>query len=100
MNTISELTQTIYDMRVGKYVVDLNLLFRLSSNADADTQKYIYEINQRQLEVCRWTLDEDDCDGEQWNSSCGETWCFLAGTPKENNMNFCPVCGKLLKETT
>lgn len=26
-------------------------------------------------------------------SVCGETWDLEAGTPKENNMNFCPNCG-------
>ena len=26
-------------------------------------------------------------------SVCGETWNLEAGTPKENNMNFCPNCG-------
>ena len=26
-------------------------------------------------------------------SICGETWNLEAGTPKENNMNYCPNCG-------
>lgn len=26
-------------------------------------------------------------------SVCGETWNLEAGTPKENNMNYCPNCG-------
>lgn len=26
-------------------------------------------------------------------SICGEAWTLLAGTPKENNMNYCPRCG-------
>ena len=26
-------------------------------------------------------------------SVCGEPWTLNAGTPQENNMNFCPNCG-------
>lgn len=26
-------------------------------------------------------------------SACGEPWTLIAGTPAENNMNFCPNCG-------
>lgn len=26
-------------------------------------------------------------------SECGEEWVLDAGTPAENNMNYCPVCG-------
>lgn len=32
-----------------------------------------------------------------WNvyecDQCGEPWQLEAGTPKDNNMNFCPNCG-------
>ena len=32
-----------------------------------------------------------------WNvyecDQCGEPWQLEAGTPKDNNMNFCPRCG-------
>lgn len=26
-------------------------------------------------------------------SVCGETWDLIEGTPKDNNMNYCPNCG-------
>lgn len=29
-------------------------------------------------------------------SNCGETWNLEAGTPAENNMNYCPNCGARL----
>lgn len=34
-------------------------------------------------------------DGDEYYecSNCGEPWVLTAGTPKENNMNFCPNCG-------
>lgn len=34
-------------------------------------------------------------------SVCGEPWTLNAGTPQENNMNFCPNCGaRMDKEAT
>ena len=34
-------------------------------------------------------------DGDEYYkcSNCGELWFLSAGTPKDNNMNFCPNCG-------
>lgn len=34
-------------------------------------------------------------DGDEYYecSNCGEPWFLEAGTPKDNNMNFCPNCG-------
>ncbi len=30
-------------------------------------------------------------------SACGEPWVLNAGTPSENNMNYCPNCGAKMK---
>lgn len=34
-------------------------------------------------------------DGDEYYecSNCGEPWFLESGTPKDNNMNFCPNCG-------
>ena len=34
-------------------------------------------------------------DGDEYYEcpNCGEPWVLVAGTPKDNNMNFCPNCG-------
>lgn len=46
---------------------------------------------------CEWTNDDTpDMDGT-WDGSCGTTWSFIDGGPTENNMRFCPECGKHLK---
>lgn len=44
-------------------------------------------------EACGWFLD--DLDGA-WQASCGMYWTFEAEGPRENNMRFCPGCGKPL----
>lgn len=44
-------------------------------------------------ELCTWT-ETEDC----WETSCGEAFIICEGTPKENNMKFCPYCGRRIKE--
>ena len=40
--------------------------------------------------VARWNEE-----GGYWESSCGLEWqCANEKTPKENNMNYCPKCGR------
>ena len=49
---------------------------------------------EREPLTCEWTHNDDD---GYWDTSCGEAWRFDDGGPKENNMNFCPCCGKTLR---
>ena len=43
---------------------------------------------------CVWREDSDGF----WKGDCGIAWELFTGTPKENKMNYCPECGKLIKE--
>lgn len=43
---------------------------------------------------CLWV---DDPEG-YWAGSCGISWTLDSGTPRKNGMNFCPKCGKRLKQ--
>jgi rRNA maturation endonuclease Nob1 len=40
---------------------------------------------------CEWTYD-DYCD--HWDTGCLRAFVFVDGGVKENEMNFCPFCGK------
>jgi hypothetical protein len=42
---------------------------------------------------CTW---KDDDDGV-WETSCGGAFVFTTDGPTENNMRFCPYCGKRLE---
>jgi hypothetical protein len=42
---------------------------------------------------CRWI---EDADGV-WESSCGQSWVFDTGGPKENKVRYCHWCGKRVK---
>ena len=48
----------------------------------------------------KW-IEKTDCRGDCYYdcSNCGESWTTIEGTPWNNGMNFCPVCGaKMDKE--
>lgn len=45
-------------------------------------------------DVCYWQWDVDGF----WRGSCGIPWWMETGTPKENGMNYCPKCGRCLKQ--
>ena len=44
---------------------------------------------------CLWV--EDNYEG-YWVGSCGVKWGYEDGSPRENRMIFCPLCGKRLKQ--
>ena len=44
-------------------------------------------------EECEWAYDNDDF----WQTSCGEAYTFIEGTPDENGVRFCHGCGKPVK---
>lgn len=50
---------------------------------------------ERGEETCEWTPDNDP-DWNTWNSQCGQSWVFEESGPAENDMRFCPFCGRLL----
>ena len=48
-------------------------------------------------EVCTWKIDTYcGSDDRNYTTSCDEMFAFLEGGPVENEMKFCPYCGKKL----
>ena len=47
------------------------------------------------METCVWMYD-DNLD--VYESECEEAFSFISGNLKENNMKYCPFCGKLIKD--
>ena len=47
----------------------------------------------------RW-LEREDAWGDTYYecSECGEPWTLIDGTPKDNNMYYCPRCGAKMEE--
>lgn len=45
------------------------------------------------MSVCVWTKDEWDI---WWTTECNGFFELNDGTPEDNDMRFCPFCGKSL----
>lgn len=45
-------------------------------------------------DACQWT-EQSNCDDErEYRTECGAAWMTASGTPEENDMRYCPMCGK------
>ena len=51
-------------------------------------------VGKAKRDVCLWSVDLDGV----WSGRCGVKWNCEYETPKDNGMNFCPCCGKRLKQ--
>ncbi|WP_167957952.1 hypothetical protein [Anaerosporobacter faecicola] len=50
------------------------------------------------MDMCNWR-EIDDNWSHYWESECGLVWCFNEdSTPSENEMVYCPKCGKKISE--
>lgn len=47
-----------------------------------------------QREQCMWSRPDSDHMPDTWEAGCGAMWTFTEGGPKDNDMRFCPGCGK------
>ena len=47
------------------------------------------------MEKCEWRYDGLD---DFYETSCGDLFSVMEGTPSDNGFKFCPYCGKGLEE--
>ncbi len=52
--------------------------------------------HQTEAPSCLWTEDGDG----MWETTCHNAFVFMTDGPKENEMKFCPDCGRVLEENT
>jgi hypothetical protein len=67
----------------------INKFRELLQKADAT----VAELKSRLLaeaEVCEWTEDDD----ANWWTACDNGFVFMDGGPMDNDMKFCPYCGR------
>lgn len=48
--------------------------------------------------TCTWSQVDDIHTPDTWEADCGALWTFTDGGPKDNNMRFCPKCGKHVQQ--
>jgi len=46
---------------------------------------------------CEWLHEANDYE-DNWLAECGLTWSLVEGGPWDNNMVYCPACGRPLVE--
>ena len=47
------------------------------------------------MKICKWEYNEwDEC----WYTQCKNAFSLENGTPKDNNMKYCPYCGNLIQQ--
>lgn len=62
----------------------------------AELRQIIYRPEEPAMESepCVWTEN----DSGWWETTCQNSFVLDNGTPKDHGMNFCPYCGRELKE--
>ena len=87
-----------YEAVMNSMVVMDTMREQLSkANARADTaERDLAALRERTEGVCRWRLEDDDSG--LWAGDCGAMWTFTDGSPEENEMAYCPMCGRKLEQ--
>lgn len=50
----------------------------------------------RQGEACKWTYQDYE---NAWKTDCENIFCIIEGTPEDNEMKYCPYCGKRIEQS-
>lgn len=74
------------DLEVGRYEV---------TGGVGVTKHWLSDRVGKAMDICVWTEDEPEGG---WIGTCRIKWDCGFETPKRNGMNFCPKCGKRLKQ--
>jgi hypothetical protein len=51
---------------------------------------------EKERQECEWNREDDESD--TWQGGCGILWTLTEGTPTENEMIYCPKCGRKIIE--
>ena len=85
-----------------KYCTIFDVCSILSKRGKSDTYAIVpgegrhKDCPLKPVEMCEWILIDDD-KGLWQCSKCGAEWVLEAGTPADNEMNYCPACGRRLE---
>lgn len=92
--------------KIDEEIAIRNEIIRNSHGMELDTRATIggLQIAKQivlceQKEPCEWTCEDED--GDTWEcNKCGALWTLNNGTPQDNNIRFCPECGRPIQSPT
>jgi hypothetical protein len=61
-------------------------------------QTPLYTTPPAQPAACTWSQVDDEHTPDTWEADCGAMWTFTDGGPADNDMKFCPKCGKHVEQ--
>jgi hypothetical protein len=68
---------------------------KLKADCTQDVIKKMSDYQSINIDnACLWTYDENH---DYYETECEHAFCIIEGTPKDNDMKFCPYCGKEIK---
>lgn len=102
-----DITNDLVVLNVQQFIPD-SLMWKGFTKNEIDKYKIEYAhwilkiINHEVLSEdaikldCVWDVHDEEANA--WEAECGLIWCFEVGGAKENEMNFCPKCGRPLTQ--
>ena len=93
LETFLRMNQIPHDSKLSVDLMEYADLVEQSNKEAVQALKRVLDGNHD--DVCEWRL----CDEEAnvYDTSCRNPHILIEGTPKENNYEYCPYCGKKIK---
>ena len=85
-----------YDTKTQKHLISQNQGIRYAINSINElAEEYINTSTDTSSDYCEWKLIDEEAN--VYDTSCRNPHILIEGTPKENNYEYCPYCGKKIK---
>jgi len=88
-SVIGDIQMSKKDNAKKQYYRKLNTYFNQLAK-DINMKRFIIE-HKKYNDFCKWTDN-----GQYYETSCGECFEIINGTPADNGMIYCPYCGKII----
>lgn len=98
MYQITKALANLRKMKKNSAILSVDDVKIIGSTIDL-LEKVEIKIEKQREQYCYWLQQDGECS-EDWLACDNNIFCLTSGTPSENNMRFCPYCGKNLVEFT
>ena len=88
----------LFDTVRDELEAEKNALLARAERAEAAEKALLMSeaaLKKWQSATCHWSCPEPE-DDAYWETDCGLVWEFQEGGPRENDVRFCPKCGRRL----